>query len=114
MVEFHPYVMMFDDQHELVEYSYFHTDEPIIDEYEGTYADRDAPIKCKGYGWNHPISDVFSVLQKNNMTIKQFNEYPFSHYDCFLNMKKVGENKFVIKKFGNKIPYMFSIKAIKG
>jgi ubiquinone/menaquinone biosynthesis C-methylase UbiE len=113
IVEFHPHIMMYDEEFEYIKYSYFFDKHPIIEEYNGTYADRDAPIKNVSYGWNHPISEVLNSLLDQNFTLRQFNEFNFSHYNCFPNMKKIGDNKFVFKNFEDKIPYMYSLKAIK-
>ncbi len=113
-VEFHSHLMIYDDEFEKVEHSYFFNNKPIIDEYEGTYADKNAPIKNIAYGWNHPISEILTSLLNQNLILHQFNEFPFSHYDCFPNMEKIADRKYVFKNFGNKIPYMFSLKATKG
>lgn len=43
MAEFHPVVWMFDDDFEVVKYNYFN-EKPIIETYEGTYADKTADI----------------------------------------------------------------------
>ncbi|MBL1213268.1 MAG: class I SAM-dependent methyltransferase [Ignavibacteriae bacterium] len=113
IVDFHPYIMMLDNEFEFIHYSYFYNANPIVDEYEGSYADQNAPIKNISYGWNHPISEVINSLLSQNLIIKQFNEYPYSHYNCFPNMKAVGDKKYVFKNFEDKIPYMYSIKAVK-
>ena len=44
MVEFHPVLWMFDDQFKNIAYNYADP-EPIIEEFEGTYTDRNAKIK---------------------------------------------------------------------
>ena len=113
IIEFHPHIMIYDDEFKFIKYSYFYDDDPIVDEYDGTYADRTAPIKNVAYGWNHPISEVLNSLLEQKLVLQQFNEFPFSHYDCFPNMEKIGDKKYVFKNFGEKIPYMYSIKAIK-
>lgn len=43
MAEFHPVVWMFDDDFEGVKYSYFN-ENPIIETFEGTYADQWADL----------------------------------------------------------------------
>ncbi|MGD8779951.1 MAG: class I SAM-dependent methyltransferase [Ignavibacteria bacterium] len=114
MVEFHPYIWIFDDDFDYFKYSYFHTGKPIEDFIEGTYTDRNADISGTDYCWNHDLSYVFTCLMKNGLQIKSFKEFPFSVYNVFPGMEKIGEDKFVIKKFGDKIPYLYSLKALKG
>ncbi|MEO0339190.1 MAG: class I SAM-dependent methyltransferase, partial [Bacteroidota bacterium] len=50
IVEFHPVVWMFDEPVEKIAYSYFNV-APIIEEAEGTYTDKEAPIKNIAYYW---------------------------------------------------------------
>jgi len=57
MAEFHPVVWMFDDDFEGVKYSYFNKN-PIIETFEGTYADRSADLVQEYVMWNHSLADV--------------------------------------------------------
>ena len=114
MAEFHPVVWMFDEDISRIQYSYFN-DEAIIEEIKGTYANRDADFKHNSYGWNHSLSEVVTSLIKNDLKITEFNEYPFSFYNCFkpeaLSKDQNGYWRF--KEYGGKIPIMFSIKAYR-
>ena len=112
MVEFHPVVWMFDDDFEKIDYNYVDP-EPIIEEYEGTYADRNAKIKSKAVSWNHGLASVLNSLIRNGMVITSFLEYDYSPYDCFKNTVKIAEGKFQIKGLENKIPMLYSVTAIK-
>lgn len=111
-VDFHPFIWMFDDNFQNVVYRYFQS-EPIIEEVEGTYTDRDANIREKSVGWNHALSEVISSLIKTRLVIKDFKEYDYSPYNCFANMVDNGEQQFRIENFGDKIPLVYSILAIK-
>lgn len=112
MVEFHPYLWMFDDEFKFFKYSYFHK-EPIEETFSGTYADRESEITSTTYGWNHTIGEIISSLINNGLEINFMNEFPFSTYDCFPNMIKTGEDKYVFENHKDIIPYLYSIKAIK-
>lgn len=57
MAEFHPVVWMFDDDFEGVKYSYFN-ENPIIETFEGTYADQSADLVQEYLMWNHSLADV--------------------------------------------------------
>ncbi len=43
-----------------------------------------------------------------------FKEYNYSPYDCFENTVKIDDRKFQIKGLENKIPMIYSLKAVKG
>jgi len=114
MVEFHPVVWMFDTDISKIQYSYFNN-ETIIEEIKGTYAAPDADFSHNSYGWNHSLSSVINSLMKQNLRVTEFNEYPFSFYDCFkkevLTKDKNGFWQF--KGLEGKMPMMFSVKAVK-
>lgn len=103
---------MMDDNFTHVKYHYLNQ-ELIVDEMEGTYSDRTAPIKATEYGWNHPFSEIINALVKNGLQIRQLNEFTFSPYGCFLNTEKCGDGMWRIKGMDDKFPMMYSIKAVK-
>jgi len=111
-VEFHPVVWMFDYDFTKVEYSYFNV-EPIIETEEGTYADKNANIKDESVSWNHDLSEVMNSLIKNGLSIKQFNEYDYSPYNCFNNTIEVAPNQYRVKHLGAKIPMVYSLVVSK-
>ena len=112
IADFHPVLWMMDENFEQIKYNYFNT-EVIAEENAGTYTDRDAPIRSKEYCWNHPFSEIFTSLIKNGLTILQFNEYPFSPYNCFNNTERGNDGMWRIKGMDEKLPMMYSIKAVK-
>lgn len=111
MIEFHPVIWMFDDDFTKVAYDYQST-EPIVETYEGTYADKDAAITQEYVMWNHALSEVFQSLINQNLEIKHFLEYDWSPYACFKHTVEVEKGKYRISKFDKKVPLVFSIKAM--
>lgn len=110
--DFHPVVWMHNSEFNKIEYSYFNI-EPIVEENEGTYADREAEIKLKEIGWNHSLSDVIAALIEQGLSIKLFKEYDYSPYNCFRNTVAIEDNKFQIKGLENKLPMMYVLVAQK-
>lgn len=106
--EFHPVIWMYDTDFNEVSYNYFKSD-PIYEEETGTYANPLAEIENKTVTWNHSLSKVFQSLIKQNITIKNFQEFDYSHYNCLSLTEEVEPGKFRIQKFGNKIPMMYGI-----
>ena len=111
-VEFHPVLWMFDDDFTKIQYHY-HNEKPIIEEYSGTYADKDADIKTDYIGWNHSLSEVFQSLINNGLQIEHFEEYDYSNYNCFNETIEFEPNKFRIMHLENKIPMMYSLVVKK-
>ncbi len=110
LVEFHPYVWMWDDNFEKIKYNYFNK-EVIVETEEGTYADKKAPISQQYVMWNHSLSEVMQSLIQHKLQIVSFNEYDYSPYNCFQNTVEIAPNKFRIEHFGNKIPMVYAISA---
>jgi SAM-dependent methyltransferase len=112
IVDFHPALWMMDEQFEHIKYDYFNT-AVIAEENTGTYTDRNAPIKNDEYSWNHPFSEIFGALLNNGLAIEQFNEFPFSSYNCFNSLEQGSDVLWRIKGMDEKLPMMYSIKAVK-
>jgi 2-polyprenyl-3-methyl-5-hydroxy-6-metoxy-1,4-benzoquinol methylase len=110
--EFHPVVWMYDNDFTRVAYSYFN-DGTIEETQEGTYADKSAPIFIEYISWNHSLSEVFTALLGKGLQIKTFQEFDYSPYNCFNNTVEFEKGKFRIETFGNKIPMVYTIEALK-
>lgn len=110
--EFHPVVWMFDDNFEKIGYNYFN-DGPIVETFEGTYADRNAAITQEYIMWNHGMSEVLNSLIKNDLSIDLLNEFDYSPYNCFNESIEFEKGKFRIKHLENKIPMVYSLVATK-
>lgn len=113
MADFHPFVWMYDDEsHSKITYGYFN-EEAFEEDMTSSYADPSIPLTERCVTWNHPIGEIITALAKNGLHIEFLHEHNFSHYDVFPNSEKIGAHQFIMKHFGQKIPYMYSIKAVK-
>ena len=112
LVEFHPFVWMFDDNFKKIKYNYFNSG-AIVESEEGTYADKFAEIKQEYVMWNHSLSEVINSLIQNELEINYFDEFDYSPYNIFDNSLKIEEKKYRIEHLGNKIPMVYSIVATK-
>ncbi len=112
MIEYHPVVCMFDEYFEKIKYPYFNFG-PTIEEQRGTYTDGGGDTTHLVYEWSHSLAEVVSSLIKNDLKIVSFEEYPFSVDDVFKKMVKRGHGYWEIEGLEDKIPLMFSIKAVK-
>ncbi len=112
MVEFHPVVWMMDEDFNFIKYHY-HNEVVIAEEKSGTYTDRDANIHYSEYSWNHSISEVLNALIKQGLALQHFNEFSYSHYNCFNKTVQGDDGNWRIAGLENKIPMMYSVKAVK-
>ncbi len=110
--EFHPVLWMLDDNFKKLAYPYFNT-KTFHEEYTSSYTDGDGHEPTMGYSWNHPLSEVFGVLLKQNLIIKDFQEYNNSPYNCFPNTVETKDETYQIKGFEEKLPMVYSIIAEK-
>ena len=112
MAEFHPIVWMFDylDGKSIMKYGYMQ-DEVIYEEYEGTYANQDAKMTSKEYGWNHGLSEVINALTEAGLHIEYLNEYDESPYDVLPNLVKTDSEMFTTED--KLYPLIFTLKASK-
>lgn len=111
-VEFHPVVWMYDYQFKEIAFSYFNR-EPIIEQLEGTYAEKEADIKMKEVGWNHPLSDVIQSLINAGLQLETLKEYDWAAYDCFNNTTEIAPGKWQINGKEDKMPMMYALVASK-
>lgn len=111
MVEFHPVVWMFGDGLKEIDYSYFNVG-AIYDEAEGSYVEGADQLSQEAYYWGHSLGDVVNALIQVGLQIEFLHEFPFSPYNCFEEMEQIGKQRWVGKHLKQKIPYLFSIRAI--
>jgi SAM-dependent methyltransferase len=112
MVDFHPFIWTFDNDVQKIEYDYFNS-EPIIEEIEGTYADRNAPIKTQTISWNHGIGEILNTLIRAGISIQEFSEMDYSPFNCFANMKQIADDKFIFDHIPQSIPMIYRIVGDK-
>ncbi len=112
LVEFHPIVWMFNEHFSKIDYGY-NDAQPIVEESQGTYTNPKADIKTKSVSWNHGLSSVIQPLIEKDLYITHFAEHNASPYNCFNHTVQTGDNEFKIKGLEDKIPMLYSVKAMK-
>jgi len=111
--EFHPFMILFDEEYKKISYPYFKGKKPIEEICKGSYADRKSNFIHKSYEWPYPLSDVINALVSNGLRIERMEEYPFTVWNYYRDMKKGKDGYWRLKDQKNTIPLMFSIKATK-
>jgi SAM-dependent methyltransferase len=110
MADFHPVLWMLSEDMTRLQYAY-HNAGVIETDQTGTYADRDAPIRYKEFGWNHSISELLNSLLEAGLHVDFFNEFPYSPYDCFEKTIRGDDGNYRIAGLENIIPMVYSLRA---
>ena len=114
MIEFHPIVWMFDFLQSPPKLMYPYSNSDVIyEEYKGTYANNDADIISKEYGWNHGLGEVISSLSNAGLQIEFLHEFDKSPYNCLPGMIATEDGMFVLKENKEMFPLLYSIRATK-
>jgi len=111
MVDFHPFMYVFDFPSKKPAYDYFNT-QVYHEKNEGTYAATESKIDEEEYFWNHPLSDIISSLNKVGLSMELFREYDYSPYNCFENLKERAVKEYVFD-IGASIPHIYEMKWLK-
>jgi SAM-dependent methyltransferase len=118
VVEFHPFVGIFDDRPGIndlrVLYPYFPLEEPLSFDDDGTYADLGAHIENRRtYEWPHPVSEVLTALVDAGLRIEFLHEFPFTSFPQLPVMEPSGDGRYRLSKHDGSVPLLYSIKAGK-
>lgn len=113
LVEFHPVVWMFDNDLQRITYSYFNRG-PIVEEEQGSYAERGTEARLMSHTWNHSLDDVLTALLEAGLRLERFKEMDASPHDCFNRTVKGADGLFRIEGLEGKIPMVYGLTAVKG
>lgn len=114
--EFHPIMMIFDDQTAegpKVAMHYFHRDDPDRFEGEGTYASSDTSVKTTSYEWAHSMGDIVTALARAGLRIEYLHEFPFISYKSHPWLVQGEDRMWRYPKYPDSLPMMFSIRATR-
>ncbi len=113
IAEFHPTLYMYDHEKQKIGYRYFDHIDPYEEVEQGTYADTKADIAQREYFWSHSLATVFQSLLKQKLQVVDFQEFDFSPYNCFPNMKETEPGRFIYGDTNNRMPHIFSLEMKK-
>ena len=110
MVEFHPFLNVFDDEWEGIGHNYCQKEKkPVEFKDQHPYVDYEAKGELyTTYEYLHPLSDVLNALARAKIDYI-LKEYPYSNFNCFPNLFETDKGMFRHKY---EIPMMFSIDGV--
>lgn len=112
LVEFHPFIWMWDDELEHIAHRYF-ASAPIRETYEGTYADPKADLKLEDVTWNHGLAEVVTALLDAGLVLTHLEEHDHSPYPCFPRSVEVEPGKYRLAPFADRAPLVYALVARK-
>jgi 2-polyprenyl-3-methyl-5-hydroxy-6-metoxy-1,4-benzoquinol methylase len=112
MAEFHPAIYMYEWANNFaLKYSYFN-EKPLIETITESYTNQKIQPQVS-YTWNHSISEIVNSLLNVGLELEFINEFPYSVYNCFPNLKEIEKGKYRFKEPYHHLPHTFSLKARK-
>jgi 2-polyprenyl-3-methyl-5-hydroxy-6-metoxy-1,4-benzoquinol methylase len=118
MAEVHPFADVFDDRPESVglhlAYPYFPPGEPLMEETQGSYADRTAVVEnTRCYFWIHTLGEVLTVLLEQGLRLEFVHEFPYCVYPKFPGMTRGADGWYRLPPPRDALPLLFSVRARK-
>jgi SAM-dependent methyltransferase len=118
IVDFHPFMAIFDDEagtSELsVRFPYFPTGEPLRFDDDGSYADRTAHVENRTtFSWPHSIGEIVTSLAEAGLHIECLHEFRHTVEQWFPFMDQGDDGLWRLQEHGESLPLLFSIKATK-
>ncbi len=110
--DFHPVVWMLNDERTELHYRYF-KDEPIVEEHTDSYTDNSGGLSYTDVAWNHSFGEILGSLLAAGLRLDFFEEYDYSPYNCFPNMKEIGPHRYQFNELAGIVPVVYAIRASK-
>ena len=116
IAEFHPFCTVFHNEGREsgleIRYPYFEGEAIRLE--DGTYADREAKVENKvTYSWPFTLGGVVSSLVDAGLSIEFLHEHPYTVEQFWPLMEEVAPRKWALRRYGESIPLLFSLRARK-
>ncbi len=114
--ETHPVLYMVDDDTKegvKLTYPYFHSKEPMRWGEGPDYSDKTYISKNHTFEWTWSMSDIVNALIKQGLQIQFINEYDKLFYQALDSMEKRADGWWYLPGHEQKVPLMFTLKAVK-
>ncbi len=119
MIEYHPFIQVFEDQTDgpglKITHDYYpHPDQPLrFDVTGGSYAGQSEQITHPvEYGWNHSMGEIITTLTATGLHLEYLHEFDYINFKMFRDLEEFAPHRYRLKA-APPLPYMFSLKATK-
>lgn len=117
LVELHPTMLLFEQSPGRAlerTYGYFRSPEPIVEDGDGTYADRSAHLRHKRrYSWIYELGAVVNALVDAGLRIERLNEHDGACAPLFPSLVRHEDGLYRLPPGEPSLPLSFSIRATK-
>lgn len=97
----------------VVAHPYFN-EEPITEEFDGSYAGWDFGLEHRrSHGFAHPMDEIINALVDVGLSIEFLHEHPWSFFQRFEAMEADDEDRWWLPGLEHDLPFTFSLLARK-
>jgi len=116
--EGHPMLWALDEAHGdqlVVDYPYFETVEPLVDDDDGTYVETNASfVHNTTHSWNHGLGEVVTALFDVGMQITQLVEHDSVPWDAIPGqMTKLDNGEWRLTDRPQRLAHTYTLQAVK-
>ncbi len=114
----HPMLYAIDHRRDdglFVEFPYFETEEPFVDDEPGTYTDGDdsAITSVVTHEWNHGVGETVQALLDAGLVITRLAEHTEAEWQALPAMIDIGGGRYALPERRERLPMMFTVEARK-
>jgi SAM-dependent methyltransferase len=108
----HPFTSCFDDDGELIVYSYFEEpDDPFVSDSSSTYTDGDALNAIRTYEWSHSVGEIVAALVGHGLVLDSLTEHDWTLFRRFPWLEESPSGVLVTPEGRPRIPLSFTLLA---
>ena len=116
--EGHPMLWALDEAHGdqlVVDYPYFETSQPLVDDDDGTYVQTDAAfVHNTTHTWNHGIGETITALMDHGMTLSRLVEHDSVPWDALPGqMTKLENGEWQLNERPERLAHSYTLQAVK-
>lgn len=110
----HPLAFALADDDLRLEYSYFEQPEPLVLNYEATYADGEARLaNTQTYEWNHSLGEIVTALLDAGLRITALTEHDWTVFPRFAWLVETTDGRWATPPDRPRVPLSFTLQAAR-
>jgi hypothetical protein len=104
-----------DDDLLVVEYPYFETEEPYVDEDSGTYVETDVEFETRvAYSWNDGLGEIVTALLEAGLELTMLEEHDSVPWEAFPGRtEKLDNGEYRLRERRERLPLTYTLQAVK-
>lgn len=99
----------------VVDYAYFETEEPLVDEYEGTYVATEVQFRNNlTHNWNHGLGETVTALLNVGMQVTALTEHDSVPWEAIPGqMVKDDSGEWRLRDRPERLACSYTLQAVK-